>query len=156
MSAAHTVRLAALERLCFSEPWSENALAEEIENPAACFLTAVENDEVLGYAGMHTVLGESYVDNIAVFPEHRGRGVGRALTQALIDRAKATNGAFITLEVRASNYDAIALYGTRGFRGVGRRKNYYEHPREDAIIMTREFNTDGTEETVSGTAEDSL
>ena len=62
---------------------------------------------------------------------------------------KGWNLAFLTLEVRASNYPAIALYGSRGFRGVGRRKNYYEHPREDAIIMTREFEQHGTENPVS-------
>lgn len=139
MTAAHTARLAVLERLCFSEPWSEKALLEETENPAACFLTAVENGEVLGYAGMHTVLSESYVDNIAVFPEHRGRGVGRALTQALIDRAKAENGAFITLEVRASNVPAIALYTALGFQKAGVRRNFYTAPREDAWIFTLSF-----------------
>ncbi len=139
MTAAHTARLAVLERLCFSEPWSEKALLEETENPTACFLTAVENGEVLGYAGMHTVLSESYVDNIAVFPEHRGRGVGRALTQALIDRAKAENGAFITLEVRASNVPAIALYAALGFQKAGVRRNFYTAPREDAWIFTLSF-----------------
>ena len=82
MAACHIPQIAALERLCFSEPWSEKSLSEEIENPAAYFIAAVENGAVLGYAGMHTVLGESYVDNIAVLPAHRGRGIGRALTAA--------------------------------------------------------------------------
>lgn len=68
MTAEHVSRLAELEKLCFSEPWSEKSLTEEIDNPAACFLVAMQQDEVLGYGGMHTVLGESYVDNIAVFP----------------------------------------------------------------------------------------
>ena len=74
MTAEHVSRLAELEKLCFSEPWSEKSLTEEIDNPAACFLVAMQQDEVLGYGGMHTVLGESYVDNIAVFPEFRGHG----------------------------------------------------------------------------------
>ena len=82
MTAAHTARLAELEKLCFSEPWSEKALLEEIQNPAAYFVTAAEGESILGYGGMHTVLGESYIDNIAVFPEYRGQGVGRAVTQA--------------------------------------------------------------------------
>ena len=78
MTAEHVSRLAELEKLCFSEPWSEKSLTEEIDNPAACFLVAMQQDEVLGYGGMHTVLGESYVDNIAVFPEFRGYGSGCA------------------------------------------------------------------------------
>ena len=109
MAACHIPQIAALERLCFSEPWSEKSLSEEIENPAAYFIAAVENGAVLGYAGMHTVLGESYVDNIAVLPAHRGRGIGRALTAALVGHARA-GGAFITLEVRASNVPAVSLY----------------------------------------------
>ena len=83
---------------CFSEPWSEKSLTEEIDNPAACFLVAMQQDEVLGYGGMHTVLGESYVDNIAVFPEFRGHGVGRTLMAALIEKARENGGGFITLE----------------------------------------------------------
>ena len=139
MTAAHTARLSELEKLCFSEPWSENALLEEIDNPAAYFVTAVEGDEILGYGGMHTVLGESYIDNIAVFPQYRGRGVGRAVTQALIEKAKENGGAFITLEVRASNTPAIALYTSLGFETAGVRKRFYTDPEEDAVIMTLSF-----------------
>lgn len=139
MTAAHTARLAELEKLCFSEPWSEKALLEEIENPAAYFVTAVEGGAVLGYGGMHTVLGESYIDNIAVFPEYRGRGVGRAVTQALIEKAREADGVFITLEVRASNVPAIALYTSLGFEKAGVRKRFYTEPEEDAVIMTLSF-----------------
>ena len=110
MTAEHVSRLAELEKLCFSEPWSEKSLTEEIDNPAACFLVAMQQDEVLGYGGMHTVLGESYVDNIAVFPEFRGHDVGRTLMAALIEKARENGGVFITLEVRTSNLPAIAMY----------------------------------------------
>ena len=139
MTATHTAKLAELETLCFSEPWSEKALSEEIDNPAAYFVTAVEGDTVLGYGGMHTVLGESYIDNIAVFPEYRGRGVGRAITQALIDRAKADDGLFNTLEVRTSNTPAIGLYAALGFETAGVRKRFYTDPEEDGLIMTLSF-----------------
>ena len=139
MTAAHTARLAELEKLCFSEPWSENALLEEIDNPAAYFVTAVEGEEILGYGGMHTVVGESYIDNIAVFPQYRGRGAGRAVTQALIEKAKENDGAFITLEVRASNTPAITLYTSLGFETAGVRKRFYTDPEEDAVIMTLSF-----------------
>lgn len=139
MTAAHTAKLAELEKLCFSEPWSEKALSDEIDNPAAYFVVAVEGDEVLGYGGMHTVLGESYIDNIAVFPQHRGRGAGRAVTAALIEKAKENGGVFITLEVRASNVPAITLYTSLGFENVGVRKRFYTNPEEDAVIMTLTF-----------------
>ena len=139
MRAEHTARLAELEKLCFSEPWSEKALLEEIDNPAAYFVAAVEKNEILGYGGMHTVLGESYIDNIAVFPEYRGRGVGRAVTQALVDKAEENAGVFITLEVRASNTPAITLYTSLGFETVGVRKRFYTEPEEDAVLMTLSF-----------------
>ena len=139
MTAAHTAKLAELEKLCFSEPWSEKALSDEIDNPAAYFVVAVEGNEVLGYGGMHTVLGESYIDNIAVFPQHRGRGAGRAVTAALIEKAKENGGVFITLEVRASNVPAITLYTSLGFENVGVRKRFYTNPEEDAVIMTLTF-----------------
>ena len=95
------------------------------------------------------LLDEGYITNVAVRPDCRKQGVAGKLLQVFLDFAQANHLAFLTLEVRASNYPAIALYGSRGFRGVGRRKNYYEHPREDAIIMTREFEQHGTENPVS-------
>ena len=98
---------------------------------------------------MQAVLDEGYITNVAVRPDCRKQGVAGKLLQVFLDFAQANRLAFLTLEVRASNYPAIALYGSRGFRGVGRRKNYYEHPREDAIIMTREFEQHGTENPVS-------
>ena len=133
------IDLAELEKLCFSEPWSEKSLTEEIDNPAACFLVAMQQDEVLGYGGMHTVLGESYVDNIAVFPEFRGHGVGRTLMAALIEKARENGGVFITLEVRTSNLPAIAMYRSLGFTEAGVRRNFYTEPREDALIFTLSF-----------------
>ena len=139
MRREHVPQIAALERLCFSQPWSETSLLEELENPAAHFIAAVEAGDVLGYAGMHTVLGESYVDNIAVLPAHRGKGVGRALTEALIAQARAADGVFLTLEVRASNRPAIALYASLGFEPAGVRPNFYAAPREDALLFTLNF-----------------
>ena len=139
MTADHLDEVAELERICFSTPWSRNMLAEELDNYLSAFLVALDdNDKVAGYAGLQAVLDEGYITNVAVRPDCRKQGVAGKLLQV-----------FLTLEVRASNYPAIALYGSRGFRGVGRRKNYYEHPREDAIIMTREFEQHGTENPVS-------
>ena len=146
MNADHLDEVAELERICFSTPWSRNMLAEELDNMLSAFLVALDDtDRVVGYAGVQVILDEGYITNIAVRPECRRQGVAAKLLQVFLDFAKANKLSFLTLEVRASNYDAIALYGSRGFRSVGRRKNYYEHPREDAIIMTLEFDH-GTED----------
>ena len=145
MNADHLDEVAELERICFSAPWSRNMLAEELDNALSAFLVALDGDgKVVGYAGLQVILDEGYITNVAVRPEWRRRGVAGKLLQVFLDFAQAHKLAFLTLEVRESNYGAIALYGFRGFRSVGRRKNYYEHPREDAIIMTKEFDY-GTE-----------
>ena len=147
MNADHLDQVAELERICFSTPWSRNMLAEELENALSAFLVAVDDaDNVVGYAGLQVILDEGYITNVAVRPDCRQQGIAGKLLQVFLDFAQGNRLAFLTLEVRASNYDAIALYGSRGFREAGRRKNYYEHPREDAIIMTKEF-TDGITDT---------
>ena len=145
MNGDHLDEVAELERICFSVPWSRNMLAEELDNLLSAFLVALDDsDKVVGYAGVQVILDEGYITNVAVRPECRRQGIAAKLLQVFLDFARANQLAFLTLEVRASNYDAIALYGSRGFRSVGRRKNYYEHPKEDAIIMTLEFDH-GTE-----------
>lgn len=154
MTADHLDEAAELERVCFSDPWSRNMLLEELKNDCASFLAAVDDSgHLAGYAGLQVVLDEGYILNVAVRPEYRRRGVAQRMLKVFLDFAQASGLAFLTLEVRASNHPAIVLYGKLGFRGVGRRKNYYEHPREDAIIMTREFERkNGTAITDSGTA----
>ena len=115
-------------------------LAEELENDCSAFLVALdEAGAVAGYAGVQVVLDEGYITNVAVRPEYRKQGVASKLMQVFLDFAEAHRLAFLTLEVRASNTAAIVLYGRKGFRSAGRRKNYYEHPTEDAVIMTRYF-----------------
>lgn len=137
MTADHLDEVAALERVCFSDPWSRNLLAAELDNDLSAFLVALDGEgEVAGYAGLQVVLDEGTITDIAVRPDCRRRGVAGQLLQVFLNFARGNHLAFMTLEVRASNYDAIALYGSRGFRSAGRRKNYYEHPREDAVIMT--------------------
>lgn len=150
MTADHLDEVAELERVCFTTPWSRNMLGEELDNYLSAFLVALDdNDKVAGYAGLQAVLDEGYITNVAVRPDCRRQGIAGKLLQVFLDFAKGNHLAFLSLEVRASNYDAIALYGSRGFRSVGRRKNYYEHPREDAIIMTKEFEHHGAENPVS-------
>jgi len=150
MTADHLDEIAALERVCFTDPWSRNMLAEELDNALSAFLAALDGaGKVIGYAGLQVVLDEGYILNVAVAPEHSRQGVAGKLLQVFLDFAKGNRLSFLTLEVRASNYAAISLYGSRGFRGVGRRRNYYEHPKEDAIIMTREFEYEDEKETES-------
>lgn len=139
MAAAHLECLAGLEALCFSQPWSRDALAEEIGNPHACFLVCMDGPEILGYGGMHFAWGEFYMDNVAVFPQHRRKGAAKTLLLSLMDVARQHGGRFLTLEVRPSNGPAVALYKSLGFAEAGRRKNFYTAPKEDALIMTKEF-----------------
>ena len=139
MEEQHLDALAQLEQICFSHPWSREALGEELSNPAAVFLVAVEEDAILGYAGMHVVCGEGYIDNIGVFPAARRKGVGRRLIESLIDWMEHHDGIFLTLEVRPSNEAAVLLYQSAGFQEVGRRKGFYQDPEEDALLMTRNF-----------------
>ena len=139
MEERHLDDLARLERLCFSRPWSRQALKEELTNPAACFLVGEEAGEVLGYAGMHCAAGECYVDNVAVFPEARRQGVGRKLMEALLQAAAARGGEFLSLEVRPSNLEALALYRGLGFREVGRRRRFYDDPVEDGLLLTKDL-----------------
>ena len=144
MTADHLDEVAELERICFSAPWSRNMLAEELDNALSAFLVALDDEgKVVGYAGVQVILDEGYITNVAVRPEYRRRGVAAQLLEVFIAFAEGNKLAFLTLEVRASNQAAIVLYGRHGFRSAGRRRNYYEHPKEDAIIMTREF-TNGT------------
>lgn len=139
MSEEHIHSIAELEKICFSEPWSENSLREEIDNKDAFFIVVADGDKVLAYGGMHISFGECYVDNIAVLPEERGKGLGEKITKALLNEAESY-GEFFTLEVRESNIPAVKLYEKLGLETVGVRKNFYRNPTENALIMTLNFN----------------
>ena len=141
MTADHLDDIARLEQICFSRPWSRRMLAEELENQCAAFLVALEpgTEKVIGYAGLLVMADEGYITNVAVFPEYRRRGVAEQIIQVFCDFAHGNHLAFLTLEVRPSNAPAISLYNSFGFEEVGRRKNYYDLPREDALILTRYF-----------------
>ena len=141
MQADHLDELARLERICFSRPWSRTMLAEELENQCAAFLVAVEpvTEKVVGYAGLLVMADEGYITNVAVFPEYRRRGVAEQLIAVFDKFARGNHLAFLTLEVRPSNAAAIALYQRFGFEEVGRRRNYYDLPKEDALILTKNY-----------------
>ena len=139
MNQDHVAAVAALEKLCFSDPWSESSVAYELTNPLSLWLVAVKDGEVAGYIGSQSVPPESDVMNIAVHPGHRRRGIGEALVAELVRQLQRSGNTSLTLEVRASNESAIALYHKLGFCQVGRRPNYYRNPREDALILRKEF-----------------
>jgi len=139
MSEEHLDALTELERRCFSQPRSRAQLEEELTNESAVFLTALYDGEVAGYCGMHCVLDEGYVDDVAVFDTYRRNGIGRLLMQELERHGRARGLSFISLEVRTSNAPAIALYAAMGYETVGKRKNFYSFPTEDALICTKHF-----------------
>ena len=139
MGQEHVSQVAELEKQCFSDPWSEKSVASELENPLSLWLVALEGDTVAGYVGSQTVMGETDMMNVAVSPAYRRRGIARELIQALLRELARQGSHRLTLEVRASNAPARALYESLGFAQVGRRPNYYRNPKEDALILRKEW-----------------
>lgn len=131
---ADLAAIAALERACFVHPWSEEALALLCTDEAFGFV-CYEEEQAVAYGGMLTVLDEGQITNIATLPAFRRRGLAHAVFSALLDLARERALASVTLEVRVSNAPAIALYRRLGFTELGRRKNFYTRPTEDAIVM---------------------
>lgn len=138
MHAEHLDDLADLESTAFSRPWSYDALAEELQNPLAVFLVAedVDAESAVGYLGMHHILDEGFIANLAVHPAYRRQGIARSLLREAQEYAEAHDLARLTLEVRASNVPAIALYEGMGFTRDGIRPGFYDSPKEDAAIYS--------------------
>ena len=139
MSAEHVSQVAELEKICFSDPWSETSVAYELTNPLSYWLVAVDGERVAGYIGSQTVMGESDMMNVAVHPDYRRRGIAERLANDLVEALAALESHCLTLEVRDSNESARALYAKLGFCQVGLRKNYYRNPKEDALILRKEW-----------------
>lgn len=144
MTEDHVTHIASLEKECFSMPWSENAINSELTNPLSLWVVAVDGDILVGYVGSQAVMGEADMMNIAVLPAYRRQGVARSLIQELVARLNARDVRSLTLEVRASNEGAIRLYDSLGFKQVGRRPNYYKAPKEDALILRKEWDNENT------------
>ncbi len=142
MMKQDTYSIAEIEKESFSSPWSQAALESELSNESALFFVARDSDEVLGYIGMHTVLDECYIANIAVGEKYRRRTVAMKLLLYSIEKARERNCSFISLEVRVSNTPAIALYEKFGFVSMGERKDFYSKPKENALIMTKYLSGD--------------
>ncbi len=139
MKSSWVTQVAQLEKDCFRDPWSEKSIAGELDNPLSLWLVAVDGGRLLGYVGSQTVLDETDMMNIAVAKEDRRRGVARALILELVNQLAQQGSRSLTLEVRASNQGAIALYQSLGFVQIGRRPNYYRNPREDGLILRKEW-----------------
>lgn len=139
MNETHVAGIAQLEKLCFSDPWSEKSIASELTNPLSRWLVAMDGSTLCGYVGSQTVMGETDMMNIAVHPDYRRRGVAESLVRSLVMLLKEQGSHCLSLEVRASNDAAIALYNKQGFAQVGLRPNYYRNPKEDAFILRKEW-----------------
>jgi len=136
MTVDNVKEVEKLEAECFDTPWSLDSLVEELSNPMAIFRVAYLDDTLVGYAGMHHIIDEGYLTNVAVSAAHRRRGVARALLEELIGYGEENDLRTISLEVRPSNEAAISLYRDLDFEDAGRRKDFYRNPTEDALILT--------------------
>lgn len=139
MTAADLDRVWALEKACFTDPWSREAFEHELANHLALYQVYENEQQVIGYCGLWKVVDEGHITNLCIDPSKQGRGYGKAMMHAVIDFAKSNNICRLTLEVRVSNEKAISLYEGLGFVKAGLRKGYYENNGEDACIMWLEF-----------------
>jgi ribosomal-protein-alanine N-acetyltransferase len=128
----------AIEKSSFSTPWHIETFRGEIQNrPISHALVAVHTTDkkIIGYIVFWVIKDEAQINNIAVHPDYRGRGFGKAILSQVLEEMKASGTRLVTLEVRESNRPALAIYGALGFEFVGRRKDYYTNPREDALAL---------------------
>jgi ribosomal-protein-alanine N-acetyltransferase len=139
MNANHVPQVAELEKMCFHDPWSEASVASELGNPLSLWLVAVDGEKVVGYVGSQTVMDMTDMMNIAVHPDFRRRGIAKMLVERLVDALRSRQSRCLMLEVRTSNTGAQLLYEILGFVQVGIRKNYYRNPKEDALILRKEW-----------------
>ncbi|MBR4474816.1 MAG: ribosomal protein S18-alanine N-acetyltransferase [Oscillospiraceae bacterium] len=134
--------LAAVENACFSRPLSEGQIRSLIQSENTVFLGTREGERLVGSVWVQIVLDEGYIGNVAVLPECRRRGLADGLLRALDELARDRGLRFLTLEVRAGNTPAIRLYEKNGYLRAGFRPGYYSAPKEDAVLMTKEFEHD--------------
>ena len=139
MNETHVSQIAELEKLCFSDPWSERSIASELKSQYSYWLVGCEDDRVVGYVGSQSSFDEADMMNLAVHPDFRRCGVAQQLVEGLCETLAQKGVRCLLLEVRASNEPAKALYEKLGFEQVGCRPNYYRNPKEDALILRKEW-----------------
>ena len=142
LSLSHLEGVAELERLCFAEPWSRQALTLLLQGKNLGVVALDEQGTPIGYGGLLTVLDEGQITNIAVHPDHRKKGIGKAILEELINESRKCDIRELSLEVRQSNLPAKALYQSHGFEIAGIRKGFYRHPTEDGLVMILSLNID--------------
>ena len=135
MTASDTEAVAAMEESIFTTPWKLRDFEDLLDQPDRGCIVAKSGDMIVGCAVFHNIVGDVDITNVQVKEAYRGKGIGKRLVKAAMEKARATGGERFTLEVRESNLAAISLYESLGFTAEGKRKNFYENPREDAIIM---------------------
>lgn len=135
MEKGDIVQILAIENTSFPAPWAEFAFVNELKNKFAVYYVAVQDGQVLGYAGMWLFSGEAHITTIAVHPDRRGQGLGEMFMNTMINHARGHGATTMILEVRPSNATARCLYKKLGFRQIGCRRNYYLETREDALVM---------------------
>lgn len=131
-----------LEQTCFEEPWSSQSLESYVNNKDAVFLVSESNGEIAGYAGMYYVYPEGYITNVAVFEKFRNQGIATQILKKIFEISEKEGVDRCSLEVRVSNQTAIHVYEKMGFQGVGERKNFYDNPTENALIMWKEYRSE--------------
>ena len=141
MRCADIAGLIEIEKASFAHPWSEENFEAELEKGSSVFLVAKYGEKAVGYIGFDTVLDEGYTYNVAVLPEYRRQGIADLLLSAALDMCRELKLAFLSLEVRETNEPAISLYKKHGFETVGKRRDFYTAPKEDALIMTAYLNS---------------
>ncbi|MBQ0107876.1 MAG: ribosomal protein S18-alanine N-acetyltransferase [Phascolarctobacterium sp.] len=132
------IAVAAIEKNCFEDAWTEVMLLQQSEQKGSVYFVAVANDCVVGYIGGRVVFDEAELYRVAVLPEFRGRGFGEKLVQIFVDRCGELGAKNIFLEVREDNAVAQKIYASVGFKKIGQRKNYYGNGM-DAVLMSRKL-----------------
>jgi ribosomal-protein-alanine N-acetyltransferase len=137
--AADISGIARIERECFADPWSEESFRRILGGHSAIFQVIVmpPGNELAGYIIAFTIGPDAELLNVAVDPKFRGRGLAGQMLDAVLIQLGGVGVRTAFLEVRESNRAARALYGSRGFQEIGRRRNYYRRPVEDALVMRR-------------------
>lgn len=135
MEQCHIQEVAQIEREAFSTPWSEQAFADTLIDSKYIYLVALHEEKIVGYCGAYYVLDEADITNIAVEDKYKGRGIGDQLIKCIISKCMEKSCSSLFLEVRKSNIPALGLYKKAGFEEIGIRKDFYEKPIEDAVLM---------------------